>query len=268
MSRSVLASKRPGADVRAVLEELAGSAVRDAAALPDRAEERIHDIRVGMKEFRAVVRLASPVLSSRELARLDKLARKVKDAFGAARDQDVQLGLLRELLGHRGAKEAESTLPAAAEAASLPDVADARKTCEKLSAMTSKLDLRKMTHRQIIGGWTASYREARRAMSACNDGEEDDFLFHQWRKRVKVLLYQSDILGSPVAGLVPGAQKLASVLGSQHDLAVLCEKIHFCGPDAERLAFEKKRKTASLALALGRRLFRKKPSAILKNAHE
>jgi len=266
MNRSVLASKHPGDDVRAILEELAGSAVRDAAALPDRAEERIHDIRVGMKEFRAVVRLASPVLSSRELTRLDKLARDVKDAFGAARDHAVQLGLLRELVGHHGAKEAEAALPAAA--ASLPDVADARKTCEKLSVMTRKLDLRKMTHRHIIACWSTSYREARRAMAACADGGEDDFLFHQWRKRVKVVLYQCGVLGPPVDSLVPGARELASVLGSQHDLAVLCEKIHFCGPDAERLAFEKKRKTSSLALALGQRLFRKKPSAFLKNAHE
>ncbi|MEI6277968.1 MAG: CHAD domain-containing protein [Verrucomicrobiae bacterium] len=264
MSECVLVSKRPGGDVRAVLEELAGSVARDIAALPDRAKERIHDIRVDMKKFRHTVRLTSAVLPSRDRAKLDDLACEIKDAFGAARDREVQTDLLRTLLGDPEAAAAAAALPADDDETDSPAGDGAGNACKKLSVLVAKLDLRKLTRGQVITAWGASYRDARRMMAACREDVEDDLLFHEWRKRVKQVLYQSAVLGPPADNLVSGAQELSSALGSQHDLALLCENISLCGPDAERLAFDKKRMTARLALDLGRRIFRKKTSALLK----
>jgi len=264
VSQSVLDSGRPGEVVQAVLGQLAGSVARDVAALPERAEARVHAIRVGMKKFRAIVRLGSAVLPPGEQAKLDNLACEIKGAFGAARDRDVQVALLRRLLGPRESLAAAAALPAAGDAA--PPVGKAAtKPCKKLSVRTAKLDFRELTRRQILGSWITSYQEARRAMDACGDNKEDDLLFHEWRKRVKQFLYQSAVLGPPSDRMAPAAQELSSVLGTQHDLAVLCETISCCGPDVERLACEEKRKTARLALQLGARLFKKKPRALMES---
>lgn len=246
--------------MQAALDELAGTAARDIEALPDRAEERIHDIRVGMKKFLAVLRLASAEVAGRDLLRLDKLARELKSAFGAARDRDVQVALLRQLLGHRKAISAAAALPAS-EAGGRP-ANEVLSVSRKLSAATARLDLRALTRTQILDAWAGSYREARRA--APDSCGSEDFLFHEWRKRVKQFLYQSAGLGPPADRLVPGAQELSSALGFQHDLAELCKIISRCGPEAERLAFEEKQSASRIALRLGRRLFRKKPRAMLK----
>lgn len=263
MSRFLLASGTPGDDVRAVLEQLAGDASRNVVALPDQAEKRIHDIRVDMKKFRAVARLAGGVLKPRELAALDQCARSVKEEFGAVRDREVQLDLLRRLLGHRRAGEAAGAL-AGSDPTPEHDGAAAQKSCEQLCALVARTDMGPLTRGQILEAWLASYREARRTMTACLENEGDDFLFHEWRKRVKQFHYQSLFLGPPADSLAAAAQKLSSTLGSQHDLAMLCEKIHLCGREAEVLAVEKKQKTADLALRQGGQLFRVKPRALLK----
>jgi len=254
-------SECPGDFLLGVLCELANDAARDVAALPDRSNERIHDIRVGMKKFRSSLRLASEVLSPREFATLDGLAREIKGAFGTARDRDVQLGLLRELLGERGA----AASPVAGDRADCAAGDRTLRACESLSGLVARLDLRQLTSGQALAAWAASYRDARRTMAACHKDPEDDFLFHKWRKRVKQVLYQSAVLGPPAADRVPGAQELSSALGSQHDLAGLCEIVPPCGPDAVRLVLEKKRETARLALGLGDRIFRSKPDALLKS---
>lgn len=260
---ALLDSGNPGGDVRAVLEQLAGAASRDVAALPDRAEDRIHDIRVGMKKFRAVVRLAAGVLKARDLAGLDQCARAVKDGFGAARDREVQLGLLRRLLGQRKGDEAARAFARSKEE-TVQDWTSSRNACSQLSALVARAGLGGLTGGQVLEAWLASYRAARRAMAACRENGDDDFLFHEWRKRVKQLLYQSLVIGPPADSLAEAAQKLSSTLGSQHDLAVLCENIYLCGREAELLAVDKKRSTARLALRQGERLLRWKPRELLR----
>lgn len=249
--------------MRAVLEQLAGDALRNIEALPDRENERIHDIRVDMKKFRAVVRLAGGALKARDFAGLDQCARAVKDGFGAARDREVQLDLLRRLLGQRKADEAARAF-AGSDGEPVHDWTPSQKACSQLCALVTRADLAKLTRGQVLEAWLASYRAARRTMMACRENDGDDFLFHEWRKRVKQLLYQSLVIGPPVDSLAPAAQKLSSTLGSQHDLAVLCENIHLCGREAELLAVEKKHKTSRLALREGERVFRWKPRELLR----
>lgn len=249
--------------MRAVLEQLAGAASRNVAALPDRAEERIHDIRVDMKKFRAVVRLAECALKARDLAMLDQCARAVKEGFGDTRDQQVQLVLLRRLLGQRKAEHAAVAL-AGSGPTPVQDEGSSQKYCAHLCELVSHIDLANLTRGQVLEAWLASYRAVRRTMSACRKNDGDDFLFHEWRKRVKQFLYQSLVIGAPADILATAAQKLSSTLGLQHDLAVLCENIHLCGREAELLAVEKKRATACMALRQGEQIFREKPRGLLK----
>ena len=248
--------------LQAELQRLAGAAHRDLAALPDRAGEGVHDIRVGMKKFRAVLRLAAAVIRPAELASCDRLAKKIKSSLGLQRDRDVQVALLRELIGKRkadAALEAEPFGPLEITAPASPELG------AKLVRLAAGLDLADLTGQQRLSAWAATYRAARRTMAACQDDRTDDFLFHEWRKSVKQFLYQAAVLGPAAAARIPAAQELSTALGRQHDLAILCQNAHRYGPDAELVAFSKKRHAVREALRIGRTVFRDKPTDLVKS---
>jgi|GEM_PF-2391080 len=258
--RFPLAAESAVESVRAGIARLARVAADDVAALPDRSDERVHDIRVGMKKIRALLRLASPAIPRRKFLRLDRLACEIKDAFGVARDRGVQLDLLARLLGDRDAAAAtlDSTAPCANPP---PDPAAIRAVSERLAELANGLDLDRLTSRQVAAAWIDSYRRARRAMEVCKKCEPpgarascphseeaggtpalseadssadfaeahdpcaDDLHFHAWRKKVKRLLYQSVVLGPPTDRMASGLDGLSHELGAQHDLAVLCANL-------------------------------------------
>lgn len=248
--------------MKAELRQIAASACRDLAALPDRAEDRVHDIRVAMKKFRAILRLGGEVLRSADQSRCDRLAKKIKASLGVQRDQDVQAALLRELIGKR---KAEAALAAAPFGPVRVPVPARPELGEKLVQLTAKLDLSKLTAPQLLSAWTATYRAGRRTMGACQDDRTDDLLFHEWRKSVKQFLYQAAFLGPVASARIPAAQELSTMLGRQHDLAILCQNAHRYGPDAELIAASQKRHAVRQALQIGQTVFRDKPADLTKN---
>lgn len=268
VSLSLLAAESPGKEVQDVLKRLVAGVAGDIDALPDRPEDRVHDIRVGMKKFRAVLRLAEPSLKRSVFLKADKLARDLKDHFGSMRDDDVHRELLLDLLDKREALEVAAALGLSHKGDTAWKAADvtARGTCEALAALVGSLDLGKLTKPDILEAWVNTYRNTRRAMRACRKDEKDDFLFHEWRKRVKEILYQSATIGAPLDAAVAKTDRLSSVLGSQHDLAVLSERLsgHFSGMEASRAAISKKKMVARRALGLGRKLFSEKPSVLYR----
>ena len=265
VSPTLLAAKSPGRNLQGILRRLVAGVARDIDALPERTEDRVHDIRVRMKKFRAALRLAEPALKRRVFAKSDTLARDLKDHFGSVRDDDVQTELLLDLLDK---DEAVATAAALGlhcrNPACQPDAASARETCSALASLVDQYQLDKLAGGEVFEAWLASYRNSRRAMRACRKETGDDLIFHEWRKRVKTFLYQSATIGRPLDRLVPKADLLASVLGSQHDLAMLTERVaaRLAGSNAERAALAKKKLVARRALAMGGRLFADKPSAV------
>ncbi|MCX6969473.1 MAG: CHAD domain-containing protein [Verrucomicrobia bacterium] len=274
MSPTLLASKCPGEDVQGILRRLVAAVAKDIEALPERTEDRVHDIRVRMKKFRAILRLAEPALKPGTLEKSDKLARSLKDHFGSARDNDVQKELLLDLLEKGEALAAVEALGLDAGGPHLDaDAAPARETCAALAALVGQYHLAKLTCDSLLEAWLSGYRSSCRAMRACRKDADDDFLFHEWRKRVKAFLYQSATIGPPLGRFVPKADRLASVLGSHHDLAILTLAIltdrlagRLSGSKAERAALSRKKLIARRALVLGEKLFSKKPSALHKKA--
>ena len=271
VSPTLLASKNPGKDVQEILRRLVAAVKGDIEALPDRTEDRVHDIRVRMKKFRAVLRLAGAALKPGTLEKSDKLARNLKDHFGSARDNDVQKELLLDLLEKNEALAAVETLGLKAGDPRLEaGTAPARETCAKLAALVDHYHLAKLTCDDLFEAWLAGYRGSCRAMRACRKDAGDDFLFHEWRKRVKAFLYQSATIGRPLDTYVLRADRLASVLGSHHDLAILTDRLGGClaGSKAERSALARKKLVARRALAMGEKLFLKKPSDIQRKFHQ
>ncbi len=269
VSPTLLASKCPGEDVQGILRRLVAAVAKDIEALPERAEDRVHDIRVRMKKFRAVLRLAESALKPGTLEKSDKLARSLKDHFGSARDNDVQKELLLDLLEKNDALAAVGVLGLDAGGPPLDtDTAPARETCAALSALVDQYHLAKLTCDGLLEAWLSGYRSSCRAMRTCRKDAGDDFLFHEWRKRVKAFLYQSATIGPPLDRFVPKADRLASVLGSHHDLAILTDRLagRLAGSKAEHSALARKKLIARRALVLGEKLFSKNPSAIHKKA--
>ncbi|MFZ4775024.1 MAG: CHAD domain-containing protein [Terrimicrobiaceae bacterium] len=268
MSSSPLASECPGKDLQGVLKRLVAGVERDIRALPERPEDRVHDIRVRMKKFRAVLRLAESGLTKQSFLKADKMARTLKDHFGSARDQDVQRELLLDLLEKKEAIEAAAAIGLSKKDHKTLDHQEpsARELCGNLAALVSRFDLQGLTREDLLSAWTGSYRNSCRAMRACRKGRKDDFLFHEWRKRVKEFLYQSLAIGAPCDSFASRADKLSSVLGSHHDLSILSGRLaeHLPSSKAERAALLQKKIVARRALAQGRKIFSEKPSVVLR----
>lgn len=265
VSPTLLAAKNPGADVQGILRRLVAGVARDIEGPPERMEDRVHNIRVRMKKFRAILRLAESGIAGPAFARSDKLARTLKDYFGSARDNDVQADLLLDLLEKT---EAHATATALGLNGRNPavetDVTSARETCSQLSLLVERFQLSGLTGDDVVEAWISSYRNSRRAMRVCCRDASDDFLFHEWRKRVKEFLYQSVTVGPPLDKYVLKADRLASALGSHHDLAILTERLasRLAGSKAERVALSRKKVVGRRAVAMGRKLFAEKPSVI------
>lgn len=267
VSLSLLAAESPGKEVQCVLKRLVAGVARDIDTLSECPEDRIHDIRVRMKKFRAVLRLAAGVLNRPAFLKSDKLARDLKDHFGSMRDDNVQRELLLDLLEKKEALAVAAALGLSQKGDPDWNAADvsAREMCAALASRVGCLDLEKLTKADVVDAWVGTYRNARRAMRACGKEKSDDFLFHEWRKRVKEVLYQSATIGTPSGFFASKAERLSSVLGSHHDLAVLSDRLAagcFSDSRACRAALSKKKIVARHALGIGWKLFSEKPSVL------
>ena len=256
----------PGPALQLVLLRLIASVHTDIDALPERRDERVHDIRVGMKKFRAIIRLAAGCLPEKVLARADKLARNIKEHFGATRDRDVLAGLLKDLPGGGDAAGVLGIAPGgpSPDFASDPAVSG---LCHKLAVLAGDLDLSGLEADDVRNAWVLTYRRARRAMATCSKNPDDDNRFHEWRKRVKELHYQSAVLSAldPAEDVARQAEEIAALLGRHHDLSLLCGLLarELRGSETELAALRKKADLACRAISAGGSLFHCKPSQLL-----
>lgn len=267
VNTTLLAANNPGQEVRTILLQLVADTGRDIDGLPEREEDRVHDIRVRMKKFRAVLHLAESALKRPVFAKADKLARSLKEFFGSLRDDDVQAQLLLDLLDKTEALATAAAL--GLRCRNHPDrkrdPAPARSACDALASMVNGFHLEKLTANEIVESWLGSYRRSRQAMRPCVRDSAHDTDFHEWRKRVKKFLYQSTMIGPPMDKIFASkADRLAAVLGAHHDLSILTDHLagKLNGTGIERVALKKKGLVARRALALGQKLFAEKPSAV------
>ncbi len=266
VSSSLLSSETPGGNVREILGRIVSHAAQSIKDLPEKPEDSVHDIRVGMKKFRAILKIAEPSLKPAVFQKADKLARRLKDHFGSQRDDDVQRKLLLSLLDKPSARTAVDAMGLSAhhQLKRIQEDPSASGMCSSLAALVEDFPLAGMSREEILSAWVTTYRNARRAMKACRENRKDDFLFHEWRKRVKEFLYQSAMIGAPLDVFAPAADQLSSALGSHHDLAVLTQRIaeQAALAEAGEAAAAEKKNVARHALALGRKLFDEKPSIL------
>lgn len=118
----------------------------------------------------------------------------------------------------------------------------------------------------IGAGLRVVYRQGRKALNRANQ-KPSDSAFHEWRKQVKYLRYQVQLLRlirrRPLVALERELHILSDCLGDAHDLAVLREKLTIKGLALQRgLLVKLDRKQVTLqrkALRVGVRIYAKTP---------
>lgn len=242
-------------------------------------DERIHEVRLCLKRARAALELVVGE-AGRGTRRTRRALRDIGRSLAPARDRAVArealagvsrrlpagakrgrsklLPLLRKELGSDGAQDA---------------LDDAARALGKALGALPRFDV---THggRALTEGFERGYRRARRGQHRCQ-ADDDAARFHDWRKAVKRLRYQAQLLGDAAPSLVdamePLLERLGKLLGELHDVTFLSEAVSEVGA-ARELRAERDRWLSHLEAradalrgetrALGASVFSEKPSIV------
>ncbi|MGZ5342193.1 MAG: CHAD domain-containing protein [Solirubrobacterales bacterium] len=251
--------------------------------------EAIHACRKSFKRVRATLRLARDGLGDetyrRENAAIRDLGRELSDVrdsqvlvetLDALRDRHVD-ELHSGAFGHPRAglvadhKAAERRIREGAEAIA-PVIAELRTARLRVAAW----DLQRDGLEKLAPGFARIYRRGRRAFRAARKHSSNEN-FHELRKRTKDLWHAAEILtpAAPKAmkGLADSTHQLSSLLGEDHDLAVLSEHAarH---PDRvadkheaallDTLTHRRRRDVQREAIELASRIFARKPKKVAR----
>ena len=203
-----------GAGFRRILIEQTERLSEALASADANLEEAIHEVRKRCKRVRAVARLLRP--HARELYRRENAAfRDIARRLSPFRDAHVQVATFEQLV---------SRAPGRERFAALKDLMPGG-----ISRNEEMLKNQLTATREDVGaGLRVNYQRGRRAMERAYDKPEAT-AFHEWRKHVKDLGYQMQILRNlwpAVFKRVRGElDTLGDLLGKEHDLTVMRDVI-------------------------------------------
>lgn len=242
-------------------------------------EATVHDSRKRMRKLRSLVRLSRDQLGAETFARDDQAVRAVAKRMSPARDAHVLVETLDMLV-----ERFETEIPQGAFDGLRRALKDeARRQDELLSAqvhgpegLVAELEtlLRRVAEwelrrdggpKALRRGARRIYARGRRAHRAARKDRRDTEALHRLRRRTKDLRHALELAGRDKPA--SEAKKLTSLLGEEHDLAVLQETARrhlvVLHPGHEHLLadlIERERKRLQReALALARRIYAKKP---------
>jgi CHAD domain-containing protein len=198
----------------------------------------VHDLRLACKKIRAWLRLLRDALGNDAFAHENRIFRDLARRLSAQRDADVLHESVESLRaafpGEAHADDifaARNALPGASEdnhdlAGVLAEVGaiveDARQRIAELPLQ------RGGRVKPLKRAYRKSCRREKTARRAARQEKTPDSL-HEWRKQVKALYYQiqlvRDVWPRRVGRLDARLKNLAKVLGDHHDLAVLDEQL-------------------------------------------
>jgi CHAD domain-containing protein len=217
-----------GEQLQAALEELGD-------VEPRKADAAVHSARKRFKRIRALVRLVRQGLGPDVFARENASFRDAGGSLGEVRDANVLVQTLDSLKGEVEAAAfiaARKRLLARRRAVKQRVLSSANNALETVAHHVQAAQQRAADWRIADGqGWDALepglrkvYRDGRAAFQRAQVGDHPE-LFHEWRKRVKDLWHQVEVLEAIWPDLLkPLAEEfhsLADTLGQEHDLSVL-----------------------------------------------
>ncbi len=285
MSFELKSGERLRRSVRRIARQQIDVAIEELTQLTQRGGDRhVHEIRKACKKLRALLRLVRPVLSDAIYREEDACLRDAARPLAEMRDAKVMLQTLNGLVAHFEGQLAGDSFDAAhlslqahltqARDSGLRDIEVCIEIAEAFRAARARIkdwaDVPNRWH-TIADGLGATYKSARRALHAAVENPTSEAL-HEWRKQLKYLLHQLQII-EPIRRklldeLIRDASQLASRLGEDHDLAVLREKLltepNEFGGDGEvkrllALLDQRRNELQQLVFATGQRLLDKRP---------
>jgi CHAD domain-containing protein len=254
-----------GEDLRHVaLDELSGALADLSAAAGDGGADSVHGARKHIKRLRALLRLVRDGMDSETVRREGRTLRDAARRLAGLRDEHV----LQQTLGTlappaRGNGEADAPaveLPPDGDAGGM----DARSICLAAAASIDAVRNRAagwrldgvsdgVISRGLARAWRRARRRFRRVLKRPSAPR-----MHEWRKRVKDLQYQFELVRGEGDESCRAMSDLAETLGLDHDLAVLRDRLHRRSAAAGPLRNRIRSRRAELrrqAIAAGKRVF-------------
>ncbi len=251
--------------------------------------EAVHSARKALKKERSLLRVFRGALEPAERRRENDALRHAGRSLSAARDAEVMIQALDDLSERFAGQVPKRSFTAIRKQltaerdparASLLDSGLTGEVADELRAVRGRIDewhSRSGGWRAIESGLDRSYRRGRGALERAQAGPSVENL-HEWRKRTKDLWYHLRLLTPTSPGIMGGqakdAHRLGDLLGDDHDLAVLRERLDdIAGSIAADLDSvfglidHRRDQLQEEALLLGRRLYAEKPSAFSRRVH-
>jgi len=207
--------------------------IRYARAVARRAqeepEESVHEYRKSVRRARAVVSLLQPAIGRKTARGFSRELRRAFAETGALRDADVLLASLRLVPGDGDHERAE--IESALEREGRGDGDEAARALEKGSEILKPLPAalrvvlpETFSMEDLDRGLSRSARRVHATLERATETRTDAD-FHEWRKRVKELRYQVEMLAASGSPALRRREKrlsaLAEDLGETTDLILL-----------------------------------------------
>ncbi|HEY8923332.1 MAG TPA: CHAD domain-containing protein [Polyangia bacterium] len=246
-----------------------------------RRDDTVHEVRKSLKRLRAMLRLLRDVLGEAEYRRENLALRDTARPLAEVRDAKVFIGTIEALARRRSPRGT-----VARQLAHLREglVAHHRALAERVLGTDRALEAT-ATVLAAVGaraerwplpqhrGWSLlkpgferTYRRGRRAWTRARRKGTSEAL-HEWRKEVKYLLYQLQIVepawGASERALARRLDRLADLLGEDHDLAVV--RTIVSDPVVDRLISARRTALQRQAFALGGRVYQAPTAARLRS---
>ena len=268
----------PPRAIRAVAAEQLDDAIEQLTSEQD-AVRAVHEARKDLKKVRSLLRLIRCGMDRDDRREINGRLRDIAAQMAGARDADVMVETVGRLHEHFAGRLPAATFELVqrrfaehAEATEVPDgVVDALR--EELQGV-ERWNVVSVDRRELIMGAALAYERGRAEFRDVRR-EPDVETLHEWRKRVKDLWYHAKLLEDAWPPVLSAygeeAHALSDLLGDDHDLGVLAERIAAqqwpATVDAEELValcHQRREELQEQAFDLGGRLYAEKPRAFAR----
>jgi CHAD domain-containing protein len=245
------------------------------------SDETIHDVRKRFQKVRAILKLVRGAIGEKIYRRENSCFRDAAAVLREVRDAKVQIDALDKLCSQtqmacpasaRAALEARRNSIRRRVLAELDALSPVARAIKKARARMENCAFDTKGWSAIGSGLKETYKKARDAMHVAAREPTIEKL-HEWRKRSKYLWHQLHALDAiaphVLSALVERTHHITQLLGDDHDLAMLRERIHaqvadFGGQNMVQALSEAidrhREELKRQALTAGRQLFAPKPS--------
>jgi CHAD domain-containing protein len=245
-----------------------------AALARSDSDEGVHEARKSIKRLRSLVRLMREELADDRYSTLNAELRDAGQALGTARDAAAVTRALDTVVDAQADHVSASELARvrerlrASQARADLGTGGADTTIERLEAIRRELAALTLGDGldPLLAGLRRSQRRGRRAARAARERPTTERL-HQWRKRVKDLRYQAELLREAdpkrLRAIRAQARELSDVLGEDHDLAMLARTAADCATLIPLIA-HRRAELAARAFELGDELHARPPRRLVR----